>query len=322
MTTQEKWFGHVSTLVYDPVPTTRSSTRSALSMLGFHHIECVSTLETFKDSFSTLDPDLVVADLSPDQESICQLVRRLRKGEFSSSPFAVVIAITWESSEGVVQNALNCGTDSLLLRPFSAGQLKEHIQHHIENRKPFVVTSDYIGPDRRPNVQAGPSAELIEVPNTLRAKAKRELQACSDHQKQIVEVRRAIRRKRIQSQARHVGVTAALILSQLAKPNTLFQIAAELRSMSAVAEDLLESCGRENEFTPIVALSQGLIQTIRQLRDALATNDPSHHAARPLALLTEFARAVPLALDPMQNEADVAREIAQTVERIRLRRVG
>ena len=58
----------------------------------------------------------------------------------------------------------------------------ERINYLAGNRKPFVVTSEYIGPDRRSGrklkegEEADPSDDVprIEVPNTLGAKASGE----------------------------------------------------------------------------------------------------------------------------------------------------
>jgi CheY-like chemotaxis protein len=321
MAIQEQWLAHVSTLIYDPVHSNRSSTRSALSMLGFHNTEGVNTEEALKKVLDTGDLDLLIVDLSPDHQKICELISKLRKGELNCNPFAVVIATSWERSSDLVQQALDCGTDSLLFRPFSAGQLKEHLQQHIDLRKPFVVTSDYVGPDRRRKPRPDETAELIQVPNPLCAKAKHGNLSGPDP-KHMADARQMIGHKRVESHARHIGVAASLIANHLAKPNGQFNVAVELRSIGLKAEDLLKSCGTRDEFTPIAALCNGLMQTLRQLRDALASGDPSDQANKPLALLTEFARAVPLALNPMQNEADIAREIAQTVERIQLRRAS
>src|SRR3546814_1821103 len=60
---------------------------------------------------------------------------------------------------------------SLLVKPLSTRIILDRIETVALHRKPFVVTSDYIGPDRRKAVARRDSnVPLIEVPNPLREK--------------------------------------------------------------------------------------------------------------------------------------------------------
>ena len=73
---------------------------------------------------------------------------------------------------------VNSGADDLLLRPFSTALLGSRIEAHIERRKGFVITTDYVGPDRRKRRQARRSnAEMFDPPNSLKMKAKEKLTA-------------------------------------------------------------------------------------------------------------------------------------------------
>ncbi|MCG8511028.1 MAG: hypothetical protein MI741_17530, partial [Rhodospirillales bacterium] len=59
----------------------------------------------------------------------------------------------------------------MVVKPFSTGQMIDRIRLLIETRKLYIVTSDYIGPDRRSRQDRGNSATPMAVPNTLKAKA-------------------------------------------------------------------------------------------------------------------------------------------------------
>ena len=65
------------------------------------------------------------------------------------NPFIVIIVTAWEKSTGLINRVVNSGADDLLLRPFSTALLGQRIEAHIERRKGFVITTDYVGPDRR-----------------------------------------------------------------------------------------------------------------------------------------------------------------------------
>jgi DNA-binding response OmpR family regulator len=72
-------------------------------------------------------------------------------------------------SPALTTEILNSGADGLLLRPFSAAVLDQRIRTHVMQQKPFVVTEDYIGPERRA-VSRPPSALTFAPPNSLKMK--------------------------------------------------------------------------------------------------------------------------------------------------------
>jgi DNA-binding response OmpR family regulator len=163
----------VETLLYDPVAPNRAMTRSALYAMGFRRIESVATLEAFNECVMRRPPDLAVAESQGVEDQLCESIQAVRQGLVAYNPFLVLIVTAWENQNSLVQRVLNSGADDLLLRPFSATLLESRIKQHVERRKGFVITSDYIGPDRRRlNSRRPDSAELFQPPNSLKMKAK------------------------------------------------------------------------------------------------------------------------------------------------------
>ena len=67
---------------------------------------------------------------------------------------------------------LDAGTDDLVRKPISIKLLTDRITYLIENRKDFVATSGYVGPERRKGVRPeNEAAAQVAVPNSLREKA-------------------------------------------------------------------------------------------------------------------------------------------------------
>ncbi|HVZ68566.1 MAG TPA: response regulator [Rhizomicrobium sp.] len=157
-------------LVYDPVAANRNATRASLYMLGFRRIETVATLEAFAEYIFKTPPDLVLCEVQGAGAQLCDLIQNLRQGA-GENPFIVVIVTAWDNSNGLVNMVLNSGADDLLLRPFSVTQLGQRVRVHIERRKGFVITTDYIGPDRRRDGNRGSNIELYQPPNSLKLKA-------------------------------------------------------------------------------------------------------------------------------------------------------
>jgi len=107
----------------------------------------------------------------PDGD-FCQFVYGLRHNAVGENPFLPVLALTAQPTGPLVRRIVDSGSDDLLTKPLSANQLRERITALINARKPFVVTSDYIGPTRRAeSAREASTVPLIEVPNVLREKA-------------------------------------------------------------------------------------------------------------------------------------------------------
>jgi DNA-binding response OmpR family regulator len=170
------YFETAETLIYDPVPMNRNATRAALYSLGFRQIEAVGTLDAFWNLVRRRPPDLAMCEAQPDQD-LCQAIRQLRIGTTGHNPFIVVIVTAWNNSNDLVAKVLDCGADDLLLRPFSTSTLGARIRSHVERRKGFVITTDYVGPDRRGNPDRPSNVELFEPPNSLQMKARDRLSA-------------------------------------------------------------------------------------------------------------------------------------------------
>jgi DNA-binding response OmpR family regulator len=169
-------FETAETLIYDPVPMNRNATRAALYSLGFRQIEAVGTLDAFWNLVRKRPPDLAMCEAQPDQD-VCQAIQQLRVGAAGHNPFIVVIVTAWNNSNGLVEKVLNCGADDLVLRPFSTATLGARIKTHVERRKGFVITTDYVGPDRRGDPNRFSNVELFEPPNSLQMKARDRLSA-------------------------------------------------------------------------------------------------------------------------------------------------
>lgn len=163
-------FETAEALVYDPVPMNRNATRATLYALGFRHIEPVGTLDAFNAQMRKHPPDIALCEAQPGKD-VCNAIQALRQGTGGYNPFVVVMITAWDNSNGLVGRVLNSGADDLLLRPFSTATLGARIKTHVERRKGFVVTTDYVGPDRRRDPSRPSNIDMFEPPNSLKMKA-------------------------------------------------------------------------------------------------------------------------------------------------------
>lgn len=160
------------TLVYDPIAAHRTATRAVLYTLGFRNIETVATVDALAESLRKRPPDLAMCEAQGADSQLCAMIQDLRQGGSGYNPFLVIIVTAWEKTSTLVKRVLDSGADDLLLRPFSTQLLQSRIDIHVERRKRFVITHDYVGPDRRSDPSRANSADLFEPPNSLKMKAK------------------------------------------------------------------------------------------------------------------------------------------------------
>lgn len=165
--------GEIDMLIADPNRQLRTSLKGVLHAQGFRGIMDAANVEQLEDGIRQANPDLIICDVGLEGGDVCSLIRKLRHNEFGQNPFCGVILIIDEPNEAVVRAAVDAGVDDLQVKPVVAQSIINRVHYLIEKRKPFVVTTDYIGPDRRKNgVRAGAmEIPLVNVPNSMAGKA-------------------------------------------------------------------------------------------------------------------------------------------------------
>jgi len=67
-------YDSVDVLIYDPVSSNRTATRSAMYSLGFRKTETVSTLEAFIDAVQTNPPDIALCEAQGAADELCDTI--------------------------------------------------------------------------------------------------------------------------------------------------------------------------------------------------------------------------------------------------------
>lgn len=167
-------------VLYNPVAQMRATLREAMHAHGFRDIYDFGDLTRARTAVVERAPDLVLLDLDRDVAGICNLVREVRQSGIAADPFVIIIALSWHPNIEAVNNSLEAGIDDLIIMPVSVKSIGERIDILIRARKDFIVTSSYIGPDRRKaeDLRNDPlGLGTIKVPNNLRYKATGDAEA-------------------------------------------------------------------------------------------------------------------------------------------------
>lgn len=218
------------TVIYDPVTQNMRATRYGLYEAGFREVEGYNDFKDFRERVTQEPVDLMIADAS-ETADVHDLVRALRKGDLADNPFAVVFLTSWRKDEEAISTGLRCGADDIIVRPFSSTFIEARIRTAIENRKQFVVTSDYTGPDRRrPGATREDSIEtrLFNPPNTLRSAVTGDRAALEAAAAEVEAYKTVVRRERAVRLAIRIGVEIELAAEGRSPASAVYGLAREL----------------------------------------------------------------------------------------------
>lgn len=158
----------VRTIIGEPDPALRATARQTLEDLGFADIHEAPSLVKAHQILRREGANLLLLNMSVDESDAVGLVEQIRSGRLADDPFPIVIALIDQAATASVTRIACSGVDDALITPFSGEALIAKIEGLSQERKPFIVTFDYIGPERRSAPRPGmPSARQIDVPNPL-----------------------------------------------------------------------------------------------------------------------------------------------------------
>ncbi|GAB6051781.1 hypothetical protein JCM17960_06010 [Magnetospira thiophila] len=219
---------------------------------------------------SLTSPDLIIIDraITETIQGTARIVRQLRHAEAGGNPYALVLALMDEPSSEEVLAWVNAGVDDLLAHPISPAQLLDRLSLQIESRKPFVVTSDYLGPERRNRNRPGDSkVESIVVPNSFAAKARGRFNA-SRHAADISTMVSRLNTCRMERHAERTIQMFRILRPLLEKQEDNSLRSSRLHQMGLLLLDM----GRHLRRTPYAKMSDlcgSLYKTVQRLSDGI-----------------------------------------------------
>jgi len=150
--------------------------RDVLRELGFNEITQIGTFDAVQEAIGAGEYDLLILGEVIEGRSSLPLIRSLRTGELGPHPFPLVLLMLQPgATTDMIREAINVGPDDVLIMPFANADFKQRIARMAEGRKPFIVSYQYIGPDRRKQdrIDASPTPVLM-APNPIVIKGRGE----------------------------------------------------------------------------------------------------------------------------------------------------
>ena len=303
----EQGFQNIRVVVGDPSSMVRQAIKTALYQHGFRNIGDASRLPPIVEAVEADHLDLIICDTGLEEGDLCALTHAVRHHEIGRNPFIVVIAMVATATAPEILRIIDSGCDDVIAKPVSAGLLLERVTRLARRRKEFVITSDYIGPNRRKDGRVeSDTMSLVDVPNPLKARITGG--SANRFQQWIDEAARVVNEKKMQRQARYIATLVQEIgeAYQVNEPeNAIYPL---LDRLVTVSEDVSRRL-RGSRFDHVGELCQSMVTLAHRVRSR--SDDPS---PVDLRLMPEVADAIRAAFAADQD-AGMALDISASVRR-------
>jgi len=303
-------FGKVDLLLVAPKNQNSTSLRQSLTDLDFREIRTGSSIHDIEQSLETRPPDLLITDSDLADGDVCALIRDIRNHRIGTNPFMSIIITTWKPSESLVRRVVESGADDLLVQPASRGQLRSRIDGLTFNRKPFIITARYIGPDRRNLTRSEKLAgTAVNVPNLLLAKASGDRDA-GELQRAVDAAVSSVNKNKLSRNAIHIGTLVKQILAAYNSNTIDGHLVDLLGNLVLTTQDAT----RRLTGTPFAAASKlcdALVKVAKRMEQSFRAP-----AKKDLRLLPQLAMSIHLALKDINGNAKTAEDISEAIARV------
>lgn len=166
---------------------------------GVGQVETASDGVRAREKIAVWDPQIIFSDWNMPRMGGLELTRLIRRAALHPdrtipNPQVPVVIVTGNRSEADVQAARKAGVNEFVIKPFTPAGLLSRVQLVLLKPRPFVVSGDYIGPDRRRRVELSYSGPLRRT---------------SDPEEVVDEVERAATRETISVELEALRVLVA-----------------------------------------------------------------------------------------------------------------
>lgn len=281
--------------------------RTALSDLNNVEYSEFKEFESLRSDLEFSWPDLILTDVDLPGGDVSELIRKVRYNEFGMNPFVPIVGLTWATNRNTIRRIIDSGVDSVLIKPLSASAVVKYVDKLSRSRKSFVVTSNYIGPDRRVDPGKGGNVPLMEVPNTFQSKRNGEAVNITELNNWISDELEVFNTERLRSNAVEARRLVQLILSDYNEGDVKDATYEILDRIKTVVMDLAERT-KKGDFEHISGLCDNLIKVV----GTLATRG-AEPPKKDLQLIKPLCDAILAGIDEEGESSQMAREISSSV---------
>lgn len=274
-------FESAAALVADVSRTVVAEVESILKQLGFRDVWLAGSIPQTAQRLGETQFDLLFIGSEWPDGNVSDLITAARHGEAGDNPFLGVVVMGPDAKTPNASFIMRHGAEDFITPPYAAATLLGAIERLISSRKPFVVTSDYVGPDRRGDDGRASLIPLLDVPNTLRDKVDGAYDA-DETKRAIATTMNEINIQKLQRHVEKVGLLINRVAPDMMVDGVDEKVRTFLEELVFVANDIarrvkgthfdvvVASCGQLVSIAKIVHKRSGVPKTkeLNNLLDA------------------------------------------------------
>ncbi len=142
-------FQRLNVLIVEPNRHTRLLVKGMMRSFGFRNFHEVDDTAAALQCMREHPIDLVLTEFQVSPADGISFVHVLRRGSDSPNRLVPVVMYTDRTTRGIVLAARDAGIDEFVVKPLSAEALLARVHAAVLERRPFVRSKVYFGPDRR-----------------------------------------------------------------------------------------------------------------------------------------------------------------------------
>lgn len=123
--------------------------RKAFLTLGIGKVEIASTAAETLRLFQSGQADFIVTEWQMPDMSGAQLLQHARRHPGTCIPNLPIMVYTAQTQREHVEAARDAGTNEFIAKPFTVFSILEPLERIIDSPKDFIVSKNFIGPERR-----------------------------------------------------------------------------------------------------------------------------------------------------------------------------
>ncbi len=297
----------IDIFIADSVTEMRRTLRGTLRTFNFESFEEFNDMDSLRRRLTNSYPDLMIVDVDLPGGDTCKMIQEIRTNLLGPNPFVPIIMTSWDTDPKTIKRVIESGVDGLLLKPMSVSALKRHLEVIMLERKPFLVTSSYIGPDRRTDASHKSKVPLIDVPNTLKAKRLGQTVDLERLDRLIAENIRNVNDERLRRNAFEISFLLGLILPAYEAEISDIQTRKQLNRIQVVAIDISERLV-DTEFAHVSDLCQNLLTATKSVAENF-----EQPPRKDFQLMKPLSDAILAAMNPDRPVSDMAGEISNSI---------
>ncbi|MCA0202396.1 MAG: response regulator [Proteobacteria bacterium] len=284
--------GNVEIYLAEPNEQVREGMRGIMRDYGMKRTRSFARLTDLVNAIKESPPDLLIAADDTDPK-LFEMIRDIRHSRIGINPFMMISLMVRAEADGVaVKKAILAGADDVLVKPVAPAKMLDRVAHVTMNRQPFIVTNDYLGPERRTASPVRPSnIRQLDVVNTLKDTIEGRRMTTGELVRAVSANMAEVMAARLDSN----GLKLAWVCGTIMKAYQEKRIDPSLHEQLLVLVSVLEDAGRTAHALKEPDLSAICIQMARQVEEmAEAYEDPTSLQLGTIAKLSkafEMARA-------------------------------